>query len=406
MRKQVMLALVGFVLAALLAGCMGLGSSSPPASLKVEPAGTLDFGENEDEVHMVIHNGGKRTLEWSITVDGGDGWLAVTPTSGKTSGKHPQPVTLSADRSGLAPGSKHAVELTIKSNGGNTTRTVSLSVAGEPGTPPVPPLGKVQELTVTGFTVPKGLMAQGPSSFSAGSFDAVALLDMARELDEALGRFGTRWDGGRGATFASIRPEALPAGYEAFFVVSWRPVIGADGYELFAATDNGDWKSAGTVFAEELEYDAFGTAVHVVEGGFRVGDERTFKVRAFNTQGSGEVSEADTGVIIGHAALVSPANGSTTPTEPRFEWHKHSEATGYGLYVAEGNRFNHVWHVVFADGETTVARYPEDVLGVAPSLAAGDYLWYITAIGPVVNGKTGGMAISDDWAFHVVSDTD
>lgn len=501
MRRQVMLALVGFIFAALLAGCAGLGPSRTPAALKVDPTGTLDFGQTGTELHVQIDNAGKKTLEWSVAVADGEDWLTVSPLSGKDNGtltltadrtglapgsehrakleissnggsetlavtmsvpaaagdpvlrvqpsetlqfgenmdalqlmisnagegtlswsvkakgadgwlaimpnrgKNDATVTLSADRTGLSPGSDYAAQLEIVSNGGNALLNVSLSVAAEPVTPPLPPVAKVEDVTVTGFTMPKGLVGQEARAIAA--FSAADLRDMVRQMDDQLGRapFGSGSGGGIAMT-AAVHPVALPKDQDAFFVVAWEPDIAVDGYELFTMDGRGDWVLAETVLSSEVEYDATGHAVHIVHGNFGVGDERTFRVRAFRDQDRGVVSEPDTGVIIGPAGLVSPANGSIAPAQPRFQWKKHTSATAYSVYVAKGSRSNHVLNVIFDDPNVTEMRYPGDDPSVEPSLAAGEYLWYMAVSGPVMNGKTGGMAISPDWTFRVVGDNE
>lgn len=393
MRRHGMLVAVGFVLMALLTGCMGLGSPASPALLKVEPAGVLDFGADKKELHVVIDNGGKRTLHWSVKVVGGDEWLSIDPTEGTNRGT----ITLTADRTGLTEGT-YSAELIIDSNGGETTRQVTLTV-GSKTPPPTGPLGKVEDLLVTGLTLPTGLLPTGPSAFGADTFDLVALHQIVRQLDTSVTVYG----GGHSLyERLPVVPAALSAEYEAVFLLSWTPVDGADAYRVFVKADDGNWRTLADVAADELEYDVTEeSVVFIVRGDFAVGDERTFRVQALSaTADSGRVSEEDSGFIIGSAQILVPADNSTVPSSPTFAWREHPEAIAFGVYVDRGNLGDHVWHVV-VDGDTTEITYPAGDSHASPVLRPGEYLWYIMAIGPELSGKTGGIAVSEMHTFTV-----
>lgn len=394
MRSRMFVVIISLLALAVLAACEDPGPQPPPV-LKVEPIGTIDFGTEYDELFLTVDNSGGQTLEWTITADGGDGWLHVDPTRGVNQGI----VNLTVDRFGLEPGSTHTATLKVTSNGGNVTRTVTMSV---PEGEPEPPLPRVEDVSVTGFTVPSGWLqrqthrmgtAHFGASFGTDPSPAVALHRLSRELDGA-------WAGpSRNPGSHRIRAD-VSIGYEAGFVVSWESVFDADGYAIYVE-EGGEWTSVVRLDAADVEYDDDGYAIYIVKDGFAVGDEKTYAVKALSDSApEGSLSEGDTGVIIAPAYLLGPAAGSTVSPTPLFAWEPHPEGTAYGVYLSQGHLADHVWHVV-VDGDVTEVGYPGDDPFAEPSLPAGEYLWYIVARGPIVNGKTGGMAISKDWAFSV-----
>lgn len=413
MNKRMMFVAISLVFLALLAACDD-PSPTPPA-LKVDPAGPLDFGSDVRQLFIVIDNAGKQTLHWSISATGGNGWLTVSPTEGVNRGT----VTLTVDRAGLAPDTTYTAELTITSNGGEAHRTVTMSVPlEEPG----PPLDEVRDLSVTGFTVPTGMLGLGVGNFGVG-IDASGLYELVRQLDAPTAGplFGTSSASMAGASSTALigadrgpspagawnGQASLPAGYEAGFVLSWEPVAEAEGYRVLVEDGAGNRTPVAELAADELEYGTDGYAIYVVSDGFDVGAQRTYTVQAFAAaREDGMLSASDTGVIIAPARLVAPADGETVSARPRFQWEEHPQGTAYGVYVATGSLENHVWHVVVAGGNVTDIRYPGDDPHAPSALAPGEYLWYIAARGPVINGKTGGIAVSVDSSFVVMEDDD
>lgn len=94
--------------------------------LSVEPA-TVDFGDVETEKTVELVNRGRATLLWNVTVPASIGWLTITPTSGTISGTGAQAMTLTVNRSKLAPSTvPYTASIDIDSNGGKKTITISV----------------------------------------------------------------------------------------------------------------------------------------------------------------------------------------------------------------------------------------------------------------------------------------
>ena len=85
-----------------------------------------------------ITNSGTGTLEW--TIDDDKPWITISPTSGTTTTEVDN-VTVTVDTSNLAPGVTHSGSVTVTSNGGNVSGTMTVSVFALP-----------VDLTVTGLT--------------------------------------------------------------------------------------------------------------------------------------------------------------------------------------------------------------------------------------------------------------
>ncbi|GEM_PF-1327747 len=98
--------------------------------LNVNPT-SLDFGSTDTQKTFNITNQGTGTLTWSITKD--KTWITVNPTSGDTT-VETDVITVSVDRSGLAPG-HYTGTVSITSNGGNQDVTVDMDVPGLGVTP-------------------------------------------------------------------------------------------------------------------------------------------------------------------------------------------------------------------------------------------------------------------------------
>src|SRR5690625_3805890 len=159
MGKHALLITMGIALVALLGGCF---TPLPPV-LELDPDGTLDFGTDVDKLFLIIDNAGGGLLHWYATVLGEADWLHFTPREGIGRGA----LTLTVDRTGLEPDTTYSAALLIVSNGGEAQRTVTVGGTGDEV--PLPALPRVEDVTVTGFTVPKGMFAAGISGGLSGS---------------------------------------------------------------------------------------------------------------------------------------------------------------------------------------------------------------------------------------------
>ncbi|MBI4556266.1 MAG: hypothetical protein HY706_01665 [Candidatus Hydrogenedentes bacterium] len=107
--------------------------------LSVSPI-TLSFGTGGTVDTLTIVNNGGGTLTWSF--QGAPSWLTITPLSGSTTTETDE-VTLTANRTGLAPGDYQA-DFEVTSNGGTQTIAASMRILA----PPSPPILSVLPTTV------------------------------------------------------------------------------------------------------------------------------------------------------------------------------------------------------------------------------------------------------------------
>ncbi|UCG51329.1 MAG: BACON domain-containing protein [Candidatus Latescibacterota bacterium] len=96
-------------------------TSSTDPTLYVNPL-TLDFGTTDVTESFVIGNTAGGSLVWDVTET--IPWLDATPTSGAGGAT----ITVTVDRTGLAPGNYNGL-IQVTSNGGNETVTAFMSVA-------------------------------------------------------------------------------------------------------------------------------------------------------------------------------------------------------------------------------------------------------------------------------------
>ncbi|MCZ6676974.1 MAG: beta-propeller fold lactonase family protein [Candidatus Poribacteria bacterium] len=90
---------------------------------------TFDFGKTTTTQVLEIRNSGEGQMEWDIT--GGDAWLMINPREGTTQ-TQPDPVQLTVDREGLAPGT-HTTSIVVEADAaGNETITVTVSGLNPP----------------------------------------------------------------------------------------------------------------------------------------------------------------------------------------------------------------------------------------------------------------------------------
>jgi hypothetical protein len=110
------------------------GDLSIPFSMTVPTAGlivstdSLIFGEQVSSLTFNISNAGNGLLSWELSSN--SAWLSAVPESGSLT-TSTETVSVSVDRTGLSPGD-YVGSITISSNGGNGTVTVSMSVPDAP----------------------------------------------------------------------------------------------------------------------------------------------------------------------------------------------------------------------------------------------------------------------------------
>lgn len=98
----------------------------PRLGLTVEPS-SVDFGATETQKTLTLHNSGAFSILWSIDGTQLPGWLGATPTSGSLAAGASAVVVLTANRTGLEPGS-YTHNLLVTSGGGNAVVPVSMQV--------------------------------------------------------------------------------------------------------------------------------------------------------------------------------------------------------------------------------------------------------------------------------------
>lgn len=134
-RSALAVALTALVALPVLTGC----PSSGGPSLSVYP-GAFDFGSTSTTDALKVANQGTGSCAWEI--DSAPAWLQVSPTSGVVDSGG-QTLTLTVNRSGLAPGN-YAGDLVVGSPAGARTVAVSMVVEG----PPAAPVLQVSPLTL------------------------------------------------------------------------------------------------------------------------------------------------------------------------------------------------------------------------------------------------------------------
>ncbi|MCP4646011.1 MAG: VWA domain-containing protein [bacterium] len=120
------------------------GPPTPP-TIVLDPT-TLDFGETTTDLTFTVSNSGSGTLNWTAAAD--QPWVTgIVPASGATVSGAPETVTVTVDRTGLAPGPGYTSIITVTNTDTSDTETVTatLDVAG-----PAP------ELFVTPLTLDYG----------------------------------------------------------------------------------------------------------------------------------------------------------------------------------------------------------------------------------------------------------
>nr|MDO8082658.1 C39 family peptidase [Candidatus Freyarchaeota archaeon] len=104
---------------------------APQPVLSYSPA-YHNFGDRyegaTDSTTFEIWNSGGQTLTYSLSES--SGWVTVRPTSGSSTGEH-DTITVDIDTTGLSEGS-HSCDISISSNGGSGTFTVTVNVVPRP----------------------------------------------------------------------------------------------------------------------------------------------------------------------------------------------------------------------------------------------------------------------------------
>ncbi|MCX5770751.1 MAG: hypothetical protein NTZ09_10830, partial [Candidatus Hydrogenedentes bacterium] len=95
-------------------------------ALQVSPL-AMDFGTQVDVLDLTITNAGATTLNWTIDNNSLPSWADASSSAGSVAAGESDTVTITVDRTGIAPGITEA-QFTVGSDGG--TETVHLSVEG------------------------------------------------------------------------------------------------------------------------------------------------------------------------------------------------------------------------------------------------------------------------------------
>jgi hypothetical protein len=122
---------------------------APAPILEITPA-TLDFGGSATTRTFTITNAGAGALTWSILPPLSN-WLSVSPSSGSTSSGAVATVTVTLDRTGLAPGTQVGpILIHLGSNAGAQVITVQAVVQAFMAIPPTLDFGaQLEQLPVT-----------------------------------------------------------------------------------------------------------------------------------------------------------------------------------------------------------------------------------------------------------------
>jgi hypothetical protein len=104
----------------------------PNPQLSVTPT-SLDFGSSTDFLEITVKNTGAGTLNWNASVSTYT-WIRLSKTQGSLPYEQQEIVWVRVDGTGLKPGT-HSGTINFKSNGGNQSVAVSMSVPGNPNAP-------------------------------------------------------------------------------------------------------------------------------------------------------------------------------------------------------------------------------------------------------------------------------
>jgi hypothetical protein len=96
-----------------------------PAQLSVSPL-QIDLGTSKTSASFTLSNTGDAPLSWTASESAG--WLSLGATSGSLAGKSSKTVSLSAQRSGMTPGTYSASVNVSAGSAGSATEVVSMTV--------------------------------------------------------------------------------------------------------------------------------------------------------------------------------------------------------------------------------------------------------------------------------------
>jgi formylglycine-generating enzyme required for sulfatase activity len=154
------IARIFFVLIALIAIFMIAMSQKPILAVSPDPVsiniGEIIAGENVSRTYL-ISNSGKGTLNWKIGTD--KKWVTITPDNGTDSGT----VNILVNTAGLEPGSLSGI-ITIKSNGGEKSGTISVKILKPPA--PLPEINN--SIGMIFVQIPPGEFEMGSGSNEKG----------------------------------------------------------------------------------------------------------------------------------------------------------------------------------------------------------------------------------------------
>ncbi|MDQ3459078.1 MAG: S8 family serine peptidase [Deinococcota bacterium] len=114
---------------------VNVAAPEPVPALELS-ATELDFGEGATQRTLSVGNSGEAgsSLQWSANLtyqEGEPDWLSVSPLNGNVAAGDAQALSLTANRTGLAPGDYQA-RLSVSSNGGSQSVSVRLRVPQPP----------------------------------------------------------------------------------------------------------------------------------------------------------------------------------------------------------------------------------------------------------------------------------
>ncbi len=96
----------------------------PDPVLSFSPS-SLNFGTTDTQRTLTITNSGGKTLDWQASK--GQSWVNISPSIGSLASGKSQTITITINRTGLAPGN-YSDTISISSNGGSGNVSVSMSV--------------------------------------------------------------------------------------------------------------------------------------------------------------------------------------------------------------------------------------------------------------------------------------
>lgn len=157
-----------------------------PAQLSVS-TDALDFGATGTEQSFVLTNLGIEPLTWTLNVEGNPDWVTITPKSGTLATRNAtQTINVVLDRAGLTAGDNEAT-ITVTSNGGGDSVSLSATVAPFSVTPAALTFGFLQGPDTAPISVLNSVASPLVVNYAVSTTDGDNWITLPRATDTIAG---------------------------------------------------------------------------------------------------------------------------------------------------------------------------------------------------------------------------